>query len=111
MNSPKIFMFALRRVPRLIKNILEKHQLEKEDIDFFILHQANGTMLDFLRRRMKIPVEKFIISIENTGNTVSSSIPIATKKLIEKKAFTKGNTILVAGFGIGYSWGGTILKI
>lgn len=111
MNSPKIFMFALRKVPKLINTILKKHQLGKEDIDFFILHQANGTMLDFLRRRMKIPVEKFIISIENTGNTVSSSIPIATKKLNEKKTFTRGNTILVAGFGIGYSWGGTILKI
>ena len=111
MSSPKIFLFALRKVPGLIKQILEKHQLEKEDIDFFILHQANGTMLDFLRKRMKIPKEKFIISIENTGNTVSASIPLAMKGLIDKKVFKKGNTILAAGFGIGYSWGATILKL
>jgi len=111
MSSPKIFMFALRKVPGLINQILEKHQLEKEDIDCFILHQANGTMLDFLRKRMKIPAEKFVISIENTGNTVSASIPLAAKGLIDNNVFKKGNTILVAGFGIGYSWGATILTL
>jgi 3-oxoacyl-[acyl-carrier-protein] synthase-3 len=111
MSSPKIFMFALRKVPELIIKTLEKHQLEKKDIDYYILHQANGTMLDFLRKRLKLPKEKFIISIENTGNTVSASIPLATKELIDKNVFKKGNTILVAGFGIGYSWGATILTI
>lgn len=111
MSSPKIFLFALRKVPTLIDQVLKKHGLEREDIDFFILHQANGTMLDFLRKRMKIPQEKFIISIENTGNTVSASIPLAMKKCIEENAFKKGNTILVAGFGIGYSWGATILNL
>lgn len=111
MSSPKIFMFAFRKVPKLIEELLQKHKLNKDAIDFFVLHQANGTMLDFLRKRMKIPKEKFIISIENTGNTVSASIPIAMKQQMDKKQFEKGNTILVAGFGIGYSWGGTILKI
>lgn len=111
MSSPKIFMFALRKVPGLINETLNKHQLKKEDVDFFILHQANGTMLDFLRKRMKIPKEKFIISIENTGNTVSASIPLAAKGLMDKSVFKKGDTILVAGFGIGYSWGATILTL
>ncbi len=111
MSSPKIFLFAFRKVPSLIKAILEKHKLEQDDIDFFILHQANGTMLDFLRKRMKIPKEKFIISLERTGNTVSSSIPLATKQLIDQKAFKPGQKIVVAGFGIGYSWGATILSL
>lgn len=111
MNSAKVFLFVFRKVPSLIQQILEKHKLEKEAIDFYILHQANGTMLEFLRKRMKIPQEKFIITIEETGNTVSSSIPLAMKNCMEKDVFKKGNTILVAGFGIGYSWGGTILKL
>ena len=111
MSSPKIFLFAFRKVPDLIKKILEKHKLQQDDIDFFILHQANGTMLEFLRKRMKIPKEKFIISIEDIGNTVSASIPIAMKGLIEEGSFKKGNKIVVAGFGIGYSWGATILTI
>lgn len=109
MSSPKIFMFALRKVPGLIQAILDKHGLQKEDIDFFILHQANGTMLEFLRKRMKIPQEKFIISLEHTGNTVSASIPLAMKLLMEEQNIPEGSKVLVAGFGIGLSWGATIL--
>ncbi len=109
MDSPKIFLFAVRRVPQLIKAVLAKHQLELEEIDFFIFHQANGTMLDFLRKRLKIPKEKFIISIEHVGNTVSATIPIALKEMVDDDSIKPGQKILVAGFGIGYSWGATIL--
>lgn len=109
MDSPKIFLFAFRRVPKLIQEILNKNQLDINEIDFFIFHQANGTMLEFLRKRLKIPKEKFIISIEHVGNTVSASIPIAMKGLIDGKNIKTGQKILVAGFGIGFSWGATIL--
>ncbi len=108
MNSPQIFLFALRKVPKLIDSILEKHNLQKEEIDYFVLHQANGTMLEFLRKRMKIPKEKFVLNIENVGNTVSASIPIALKDLIDA-GVQPGSKVLLAGFGIGYSWGGTVL--
>jgi len=111
MNGDKIFLFALRTVPMLTRNILKKHNLEMDDIDYFIYHQANGTMLEFLRKRMKIPKEKFIINIENIGNTVSSTIPIALSQLIKERSIPKDTKILVAGFGIGFSWGGTILTM
>lgn len=109
MDSPKIFLFAVRRVPQLIKAILQKHQMEIDQIDLFIFHQANGTMLEFLRKRMKIPKEKFVISLEHIGNTVSATIPIALREELDKREIGKGQKILVAGFGIGYSWGATIL--
>jgi len=111
MNSDKVFLFALRTVPMLTKNILKKNGLTKSDIDYFVFHQANGIMLEFLRKRMKIPKEKFIINIEQIGNTVSSSIPIALSQLFKKTQLRKGMKLLVAGFGIGFSWGGTILII
>ena len=111
MNSDKIFLFALRIVPLLTKNILKKHNLELDEIDYFVYHQANGTMLEYLRKRMKIPKEKFIINIEHIGNTVSSSIPIALNQLMKKTELSKGAKVLVAGFGIGFSWGGTILTM
>jgi len=110
MNSPQIFLFALRNVPSLIEDVLQKNNLQKEDIDYFILHQANGQMLEFLRKRMKIPKEKFIINIENIGNTVSATIPIALYEILKENKIKKGDKVLVAGFGIGYSWGATILK-
>lgn len=109
MDSPKIFLFAIRRVPQLVKSILEKHQLAIDDVDFFIFHQANGTMLDFIRKRLKIPKEKFIISLENIGNTVSSTIPIAMKELLDDDKIKVGHKVMLAGFGIGFSWGATII--
>lgn len=111
MDSPKIFLFAFRKVPKLINEILDKHNLVKDDIDYFILHQANGSMLEFLRKRMKIPSEKFINCIEHTGNTVASSIPIAMVLTNEEKAFKPGQKIIVAGFGLGYSWGATLISL
>ncbi|MBV6483711.1 MAG: 3-oxoacyl-[acyl-carrier-protein] synthase 3 [Flavobacteriales bacterium] len=112
MNSPQIFLFALRKVPLLIEQVLKKNNLTFEEIDYFVLHQANGQMLEFIRKKLKIPQEKFIINIEHVGNTVSATIPIALKEMIDDtKYFSKGNKILVGGFGIGYSWGATILTI
>lgn len=109
MNSPKIFLFALRKVPALIDAVLKKENLSRDDIDFFILHQANGKMLDFIRKRMKIPQEKFIINIDEIGNTVSASIPIAVYDTVKENRIKKGNKVLVAGFGIGFSWGATVV--
>ena len=109
MDSAKIFLFAFRRVPKLIKEVLEKHKLEMEEIDFFIFHQANGAMLEFLRKRLKIPEEKFINTVENIGNTIGSTLPIAMKQLVDEEKIKPGNKIMVLGFGIGFSWGGTIL--
>ena len=109
MNSAKIFLFALRKVPVLIEEVLKKNNIKFEEIDFFILHQANGKMLEFICKRMKIPTEKFIININEIGNTVSASIPIATHCTFKENKIKQGNKVLVAGFGIGLSWGATII--
>ncbi|WP_121667719.1 3-oxoacyl-ACP synthase III family protein [Mesonia aquimarina] len=110
MKSSAIFLFALRTVPRLVKKLLEIENLSQNDISFFILHQANGQMLDFIRKRMKIPSEQFIVNIEEIGNTVSASIPIALCDAFRENKFSQGDKVLLAGFGIGLSWGGTIIN-
>lgn len=111
MNGQEIFLFTLSAVPKLVENTLSKNNLEKENIDLFILHQANKFMLDSLKKKMKIKEENFYIFIQNCGNTVSSTIPIALYNAQKEHKLIKGNTILLAGFGVGYSWAGTILKI
>lgn len=111
MNSAKIFLFALRIVPKLIQQVLKKHQLGVNDIDYFVLHQANGTMLEFIRKRMKLPKEKFIINLKDIGNTVSASIPIAITELKKEQQLNSNTKILIAGFGIGFSWGGTVITV
>ena len=74
-----------------------------------IFHQANRYMLDFVRKRCGIQETKFFISIEDVGNTVSSTIPIALKRLTDQRRMLWGQNILLAGFGVGLSLGGVIL--
>lgn len=108
MEGSEIFTFTLQRVPELVNNVLETNNLKKEDINLYVFHQANKYMLEHLRKKLKIAPEQFYIYMENVGNTVSSTIPIALCEASkEEKLF--GNIVL-AGFGVGYSWGGTVLK-
>ncbi|MHB0896052.1 MAG: 3-oxoacyl-ACP synthase III family protein [Spirochaetales bacterium] len=109
MNGPEVFNFSIRVVPESIRKILDKHKLDLQDIDLFVFHQANKFMLDFLRKKMKIPENKFYIDMQDIGNTVSATIPIALKRAEEKGFLRKGNIVLVIGFGVGLSWGSTII--
>jgi 3-oxoacyl-[acyl-carrier-protein] synthase III len=111
MNGAEIFSFALKQVPRLVNEVLEKNNMNIEELDYFVFHQANSFLLEVIRKRMKLPKEKFFNDIEFTGNTVSSSLPIALKKMQEENKLKSGMKILLAGFGVGYSWGGTIITV
>ncbi|WP_353147258.1 ketoacyl-ACP synthase III [Chryseobacterium sp.] len=110
MNGPEIFNFTIENIPGLVKDTMELNQLTMDDIDYFVFHQANSFMLNYLRRKIKIPAEKFYIDMEKTGNTVSATIPIALKNMMDKKLLKKGDKVLMAGFGVGYSWGATVLE-
>lgn len=107
MNGTGVFNFTLREVPPLLDEVLYKNHKTIDDIDLFVFHQANKFMLEFLRKKVKIPANKFYYYIENVGNTASVSIPIALKEA-QKDNLLKGD-ILLAGFGVGYSWGGVTL--
>lgn len=110
MNGAEIFQFTLQAVPRSIGGLLEKSGLKLEDIDLFVFHQANRYMLEHLRKRMKIPEDRFQISIGHCGNTVSASIPIALKGAWSEGRLKTGFRIMLVGFGVGYSWGATLLN-
>ncbi|HEX7869163.1 MAG TPA: ketoacyl-ACP synthase III [Chryseobacterium sp.] len=109
MNGSKIFNFTQNNVPKLAQQTLEKNNLEKSDIDLFVFHQANKYMMEFLRKKMKIEEEKFYYYMNKVGNTVSSTIPIALSEAM-KEGKTEGKKIMLAGFGVGYSWAGTVLE-
>lgn len=108
MNGSEIFNFTIDAVPPLIEDTLVKNQLSRDDVDGYVFHQANKFMINFLRKKNKIEPDKFYTYMSEVGNTVSNTIPIVlTEKLKENSL--KGNIIL-AGFGVGYSWGGCLLK-
>lgn len=111
MNGPEIFNFTIEMIPKTINNCLIKNKITLEEIDFVIFHQANKYMLEHLRRKLRIPSEKFYINLEKTGNTVSATIPIALKDCLDKGLIKKGSKVLLSGFGVGYSWASTIIEI
>ena len=109
MDGQEIFIFTLTKVPKMIKEVLEKNQLRKDEVDLFVFHQANKYMLEHLRKKLRIKEEAFFDNLEKVGNTVSSTIPIALCDAREQGRLN-GNVVL-AGFGVGLSWGATVITI
>jgi 3-oxoacyl-[acyl-carrier-protein] synthase III len=110
MDGSAIFSFTLEMVPVLVGHTLKNNGLQMDDIDKFIFHQANKYMLSFLRKKIQIPEEKFYLQMEHVGNTVSSTIPIALYHAFEDGQIESESNVLIAGFGVGYSWAGCVLK-
>lgn len=110
MNGPEIFNFTSQNIPNLLVETLKKNNLDQNEIHHFILHQANKYMLNHLRKKMKIEDEKFHLRMDFCGNTVSSTIPIVLSEMMKEKAINENELAFLAGFGVGYSWAGTILR-
>lgn len=110
MDGSEVFNFSVSKAPELVSQLLGKSGLNFDDIDFFVFHQANQIILETIGRKLKIPNSKLIIDIKTTGNTVSSTIPITLGNALYKGKIKRGNILLIAGFGVGFSWGGTIMN-
>jgi 3-oxoacyl-[acyl-carrier-protein] synthase-3 len=107
MNGRGIFNFAMTHVPEIVTRCLNANTLRKEEIDFFLLHQASKYIIDNLCRRMKLEQGKVPFLIKEYGNTVSSSIPIVLKECFDK---TDKKNILLCGFGVGLSIAASVLR-
>ncbi len=111
MDGADVFSFALRTVPPTLQQLLEKAGIKLEEIDFIVPHQANKFVLERLRAKLKFPAEKFWIDMEDSGNTVSSTIPIALEKALGQGKIKSGDRVALVGFGVGYSWGATLVEV
>ena len=110
MNGGAIFNFTLDTVPAMMKEVLEKNQTDKDHIDYYVFHQANKFMLSTIRQLCMLPKEKFYINLAETGNTVSSTVLIGLKDCLDNETIKPGMNVMISGFGVGLSWGGTLLK-
>lgn len=111
MNGPEIFNFTIQAVPRAVQQLLDRAHLSLDGVDHFVFHQANKYMLDYLRKKIGIPQEKFCINLELCGNTVSATIPMALEGMRASGAVRPDNRLMLVGFGVGYSWGACLVKI
>jgi 3-oxoacyl-[acyl-carrier-protein] synthase III len=110
MDGAEVLTFSLQEVPKAINALLQKVEFSKEEVDHFVLHQANKFMLEALRKKLGVPPEKLPILMERCGNTVSSTIPLALIAMREGGKLKAGEKIVLAGFGVGYSWATCFLK-
>lgn len=110
MDGPEIFNFTLHVVPETVEAVLTKMNITLDDVDLFVFHQANAFMLEHLRKKLGVPKDKFFVSLSETGNTVSSSIPIALSMAEHAGTLKTGMKVMLLGFGVGLSWGGLLLE-
>lgn len=109
-DGPAIFMFSMKRVPECVNALLAKSGRTKEDIAFFIFHQASKVVIDNIIRILSLDEGKVFRGYEKIGNTISASIPIALKQAAEQKLIKEGDLIMLVGFGVGLSWGACLIR-
>ena len=110
MKGGEVFKFAVSVLPEIVKELLEKSNEDINNIKYIVPHQANLRIIDEAARRLKIDREKFYVNVDKYGNTSAASIPIALSELVEKGLINKGDKIILAAFGGGLTWAGTIIK-
>lgn len=109
MDGPAILNYSLDSIPQLVDDVLEKNKITMDDIDLHVYHQANTFLANLERRKLRIPEEKYYCNIENFGNTVSSTIPIALCEALKEGRIKRGTKVLSVAQGLGYTWGGMVL--
>ena len=108
MNGGNVFNFTADVVPTMVDKLLDKAGIKQQEVDLWVFHQANKYMINYLRKLLDIDKDKFYLYMEKVGNTVSSTVPIALCEA-RKEGRLQGN-VLLAGFGVGLSWGGCVIK-
>ncbi|MDB4986303.1 MAG: hypothetical protein JWN04_1481 [Myxococcaceae bacterium] len=111
MNGTEVFTFTLKSVPPLLKAVMARAGWTHDDVDSYVFHQASSFMLKTLCRSCGIPVNKFVIAMENYGNTSSASIPLAICDRLRETLSTQSQRLVLAGFGVGWSWGAVALTL
>jgi len=109
MDGLQILNLVNGRVLNQIRELLIKSEINVEQVDQFLFHQASGLALDSIAKKMKIPQGKMFTNIKNIGNTVSSSLPILIKDFFSEKDTPKDSKLFLCGFGVGYSWGSLLV--
>lgn len=110
MDGKEVFKFATTTIVKTINELLKKENLNIEDIDYIVPHQANIRIIEHSAKKLNISKDKFYTNLENYGNTSAASIPIAFDELNSKNILKKGNRIILVGFGGGLTYGATLIN-
>ena len=111
MDGTAITYFTLREVPPLVDGVLDKAGLVREDIDYYVFHQANKFMLEYVQKKCKLKGQPFYNDIDKIGNTVSGTIPFGLEAVLQQENSKTLQRVMLAGFGVGLSWAGCIVDL
>jgi len=110
MEGKEVFKYAVRYLSQAAEIALAHNRMGPGDIDLVVAHQANMRILDGVSKRVKVPLDKFVLNIEKYGNTSSASIPIALDEAVRAGRIAKGDTLLMVALGGGISWGSAVVR-
>lgn len=110
MDGQEVFRFAVKKVPESIEILLERNHISKDEIRYYVLHQANERIVEAVARRLKETMEKFPMTIGKYGNTSTASIPLLLNDMAEKGMLKSGDKIVMSGFGAGMTWGAVLME-
>lgn len=110
MDGQEVFKFAVKKVPEVISQLLEKTGTPIEEIRYFVLHQANYRIIESVAKRLKVGMEKFPANMEYYGNTSGASIPLLLDEMNRAEKLNPGDKIILSGFGGGLTWGATLIQ-
>ena len=109
-DGQQVFKYAVKKMAEMTECVLSRNRLTGEDVDCFIAHQANRRIITATADRLKMPMEKVIINIDRYGNTTAGTIPLAMQTAVEEGKLKKGNLVLLAAVGAGFTSGATLLR-
>jgi 3-oxoacyl-[acyl-carrier-protein] synthase-3 len=109
-DGQQVFKYAVKKMAEMTQRVLERNHLTGADIDCFIAHQANRRIITATADRLKMPEEKVVVNIDRYGNTTAGTIPLAMQTALDTGKLKKGDTVLLAAVGAGFTSGATLLK-
>lgn len=108
MDGPALITFTVDAVPTLVENVLRAAAICRDQIDYFLMHQATYKMMAYLYDRLKVDEDRMPLALDDCGNTVSSTIPIVIQRMRAAGKLRPGTRSMLVGFGVGWSWGGCV---
>ena len=111
MDGQGTYKFAVATVPKVIEQVVREAGLTYDDIDYYVMHQANLRIIESIAKKVKQPMDKFIVNIEKYGNTSAASVGLALDEAFEEGRIKPGDKVLICAFGAGRTWGAVVVEM
>ncbi len=110
MQGSEVFRMAVNTLDRIVDETLEANHMQRSDVDWLIPHQANTRIISATAKKLGMPMERVVVTVDKHGNTSAASVPLALDTAVRDGRIRRGDTLLLEAFGAGFTWGSALLK-